>query len=112
MQVQYIWKDSDFLNKEWGSRRVTSYWVQATRADLAHILPLVSDTEDLLTDIEIHSPNEAAPFYLLVAQDLSSIVCMSPHYPQGGQWNGLSPFEEISPVQIAHLSELQSLDVG
>ena len=111
MQVQYIWKDSDFLNKEWGRRRVTSYWVKADRKDLDHINTLVDDPDILLADINANTNSPKDPFYLLVAEDLSSIVSLVHSYPIGGQWNGLSPFEEIDPIEIKTLEDLKTLNL-
>lgn len=111
MQVSYVWKDSRFLNGEWVNRAVTSYWVQASRKDLNHILSFAEANNSLLEDIEANTNSEDEPFYLLVAEDLSSIVNMPHYYPESGQWNGASPFEEVEPIVINDLNELKSLDV-
>jgi hypothetical protein len=112
MQVQYIWKDSDFLNKEWARRRITSYWVKVDRKDLDSILASVDDPNDLMEDITAHTSSLDDPFYLLVAEDLSSIVCLFHTYPESGQWNGRSPLKEITPVEIETLEDLKTLNLG
>lgn len=110
MIVTAVWKDSDYLNKEWSNRRVTSYWVHAERIELDQVLPYVDDSEDFLEDIDIHTTHEQEPFYMLVAKDLSSVVIMPRTYPDSGQWNGRSPFEEMTPTEIESLADLQTLE--
>lgn len=110
MRVLYKWENCDYLNKEWGNRRVDSYWVKADHADLPHMLPLAQDADDLMNDIGAYTRTKAEPFYLLVAKDLSSIVSLPAEYPEGGQWNGRSPLEAIEPVEIERLEELETLD--
>lgn len=109
MRVEYMWKDSEFLNGDWANHAITSYWVQAMRSDLDHILSFVEDNESLLADIETHTTSPDDPFYLLVAKDLSSIVNMPHYYPESGQWNGRSPFVAMDTI-INDLNDLKTIE--
>ena len=114
MLVEYVWVDSDFLNGEWSNdRRVTSYWVRLDRDELAQVLPYlhVEDHESFMDDVDNYTNSPDDPVYLLVAKDLSSIVCLPHQYPISGQWNGYSPFEEIDPVTIEKIEDVKTLSI-
>ena len=105
MQVLRVWPDAEFLHGEWGRRRVTSYWVRVTGDELPRVLARSSEPDRLSAAIASATSEDDAVF-LLVSADLDSIVALPRDYPESGQWNGMSPFQDIAPWRIEDLDEL------
>ena len=108
MEVQYIWRNCDYSNGEWGQRPVTSYWVKAQASDLPALSSRTDNTRVSSKSVQ-HLISEEGIFFFLVAQDLSSLMLLPAFYPESGMWHGHSPFEALDPIEINSLDEIQTI---
>ena len=108
-----VWPRCEYQNGSWGNEPIDSFWVECTQDEAARLIfPRLSPEQQeqamALYDEKVEpSPNT----FVLIAQDLSSIQPMEPHYPYGNLWNAYSPFRAIVPLKIHNLDELRNLDV-
>jgi hypothetical protein len=104
MDVVSVWPDCEFLHGAWSRERRTSDWVRVPRAEIPSVLKHASDGQALAAAIE--TAMEGDEVYLLVSEDLDSIVALPSYYPESGQWNGMSPFVPIDHWAIDDLDAL------
>jgi hypothetical protein len=112
MLINAVWENCSFLNGEWSNHAITSYWVEVSEKEIDLVLSFLKapkDRERLVGEIEDNRLDSV--FFLLVSKDLASIVCMPHFYPFSPQWNGYSPFKEISSHEIFGFEDLRELDI-
>ena len=105
MKVQFVWKKCRLNHRDWHTYGQNAFWLQVHESELEKVLAHVSDPKRFTVQVKKQVSPEGF-FYLLVAQDISSIVNMPQYYPYSGQWNGYSPFEKVRPVEIEDLRHL------
>lgn len=110
MKIIYVWEACDYLNGEWVDEEdaVRSYWITAHLDELQHILTYAPNPERLQRDI-VALASDDGTFYLLVAEDFSSMMALPAHFANSGQWNAYSPFEVIKKQEITTLEALKNL---
>lgn len=106
MRILAVWEECDFLHGEWQREKIPSFWVEATDSEVDKVLAHASDAGALREEIARNRTDPNAPFYLLVSQNLESIVTLPSYYPYSGQWYGGSPFRQLEPVEIDDLGEV------
>ena len=108
MQILMVWDDCSYINGEWTDQAVKSFWISVKYNEIEKIIPLSSFPQTLKEEIDLHADSRSE-IYILVSEDLQSVISMPAFYPYSGQWNGHSPFREIEPVEISSLEELPEL---
>ncbi len=110
MAVTMVWDGCALYNGEWTNQARTAFWVKVPRADIALVAAVAADPDALIAAAE--AEQSGGDFvYLLVSDDLGSVMQMPEWYPISGQWNGMSPFRELDPaVEISDLDELTRLE--
>jgi hypothetical protein len=111
MLIQCKWQNCDLCDGD-------AFWLEATEQEAREqIFPRLSnETIDASEQWAKASKALAAmmgsperTFYFLIAADLTSIHPFKAGYPVHPLWNGYSPFEEIDPIEIIQLAEIQKI---
>src|SRR5688500_7731198 len=101
MQISAIWKDCDYF----GRPAKTAYWIGVEEEDLVRVLQHSRNPEALQAEIKLHRRPPHTRFYLLVSQDLDSIISLHMEYPYSSLWNAYNPFIAVGPVEIESLGD-------
>ena len=117
MKIKLFWPKCTYLNKEWCSEVLDSYWVECKKDEaIEKIFPYLSieQIEESNSNYRPKKENasefgiETDNYCFLVSKNLNSIESFPWHYPYAGQWNTFCPFEAINEFQISDLMELKN----
>lgn len=112
MIVHMVWPRCEFQNGSWGNKPIDSFWVECTLDETDRLItPRLSPQQrQELQDMCARNVGQSSNVFALIAQGLSSIQPMEPHYPYANLWNAYSPFRAIRPLEIHDLEALRRLD--
>lgn len=111
MLIRFKWQNCYLCGED-------AYWLEATEQEAREqIFPLLNkDTIDASEELARGSEAFAAimgraelTFCFLVSADLTFIRPFKAGYPVHPLWNGYSSFEEINPIEIIKLSEVENI---
>lgn len=113
MVIRYIWRKCSC----WGLDAIDSFWVEATRQEAKDLVFPFLSKQDIDASLSCAESSqvfvnnfkdnlELYPYCFLVSQNLGMIKPFFAYYPFSNQWNGYSPFEEISESTINCLNDL------
>jgi hypothetical protein len=119
MIIRCFWRNCDYRGKEWGSKPIDAFWVEAIKeeaevgispwlkpAQIAESIKLAETYKGLAK--MMGQPDR--PFCFLIARDLSSIDPFHVSYPIDNLWNAYSPFERMDETRsISRLEEIRNL---